>query len=124
MLQIVKDRAETTLAAGPTELLGVQGISVKGYTRLSFILVNIGSSPVTGIAVYWMDSETFVSGAGDWSPADVGVIIPTDGGYNGTIVPGQSIEYTITDLSRSLMRLAVIGTAGQKVRLTLSATWV
>lgn len=114
MLQIIKDRVSTTLGAGPTELLTSSGIEVGGYQRLSFVLVNTGAADLTDLAVYWLDSY---SGT-DWSPADEGAYLP-----NSTLPAGDSIEITVTDISRAKMRIVVTGTAGQTVRLSLSATW-
>jgi hypothetical protein len=121
-LDIVRDRVTTTLAAGPTELLGASGIDVKGYSRLSIILVNSGAAPITNISVYWLNSQN-LTGGGDWTIPDVGVVIPASAPYGGILSAGQVIEYTITDISRVRMRLAVTGTAGQTVRLSLAATW-
>jgi hypothetical protein len=114
MLQILKDRESTTLGAGPTELLTSSGIGVGGYQRLSFVLVNTGAADLTDLAVYWLDSYTGT----DWSPADEGAYLPA-----GTLPAGDSVEITITDLSRAKMRIVVSGTAAETVRLTLSATW-
>ena len=115
MFQILKDRVTTTLGVGETELLTPTGINVGGIVRLSFILMNSGAANITDVAVYWLDSNTVA----DWSPRDVGVfLIPP-----GFLAPTTTIEYTITDISRAKMRITVTGTAGQTVRLSMSATW-
>lgn len=114
MLQVIKDRETTTLGAGPTELLTASGIEVGGYQRLSFVLVNTGAADLTDLAVYWLDSYTGT----DWSPADEGVYLP-----DGTLPAGDSVEITVTDISRAKMRIVVTGTAAETVRLSISATW-
>ena len=118
MIQIIKDRVVTTLGAGGTELLTANGVECAGWTRLSFIIKNTGAAPITNVQVRWLDSFTVNVPPADWSPDDVGVfLIPP-----GTLAPGATIEYTITDLSRAKMRIIVTGTAGETIRLSLSAT--
>ena len=114
MLQILKNQAVTVLGAGPTELLTAGGVEVAGLERLSFILKNIGAAALTDLSVYWQDGPS----GSDWSPADSRVYLPA-----GTLAPGDSVEITITELSSSRMRLTASGTAGQSVRLNLSAVW-
>lgn len=114
MLQIVKDRETTILAAGATELLGASGLDVGSFDKLSFILFNTGGVALTNLSVYWLDGYAGT----DWSPADGGVFLP-----GGVLNPGAGIEITVTDLVRAKMRMTVTGAAGQTVRLTLSASW-
>lgn len=114
MLQIVVPGASYTLGAGPTEILGANGIDVGGYQRLSYIVLNTGAADLTEMAVYWADAYT----GSNWSPADEGIYFP-----NTTLAPGQSVEITVTDISHARMRLVITGTAGQTLNLTLSAVW-
>lgn len=114
MLQILKDQETTTLGMGPTELLTPDGIEIGGYQRISFIVTNTGSADLTNLAVLWLDSYT----GSDWSAPDRGAYLP-----DGTLPPGDAVEITVTDLSRAKMRIVVTGTAGETVRMSLSATW-
>ena len=117
MLVTAVSLATTILGSGETELLTSNGLDVSGYVRLSFILKNTGADNVTALAVYWATSPD--GATADWSPPDQGVTLPL-----GVLGPGETLDVTFTDLSRSLMRITATGTSGQSVRLTLSGTWV
>jgi len=114
MLQILKDGASTILGIGATELLTASGIDISPYDKMSFIIKNTGAANLTNLSVYWLDSFTNT----DWSPADNAIALP-----GGILIPGDTVEITVTDLSRTKMRMTVTGTNLETVGLTLAVVW-